>query len=87
MKGDSLASTPFGDLRWLSAFQTDEARLIAIILVCVTLIAIFCLPRLARVWAEDRADRRAHERSKAALIAAVDEARAQREAEGLKRDD
>jgi len=45
------------------------------------------VPRLARVWAEDRADRRADERSKAALIAAVDEARAQREAERVKRDD
>jgi Tfp pilus assembly protein FimT len=68
-------------------FQSDGARLVAIILVCVTLIAIFCLPRLAKVWAEDRADRRAHERSKAALIAAVDEARARREAERVKRDD
>ncbi len=80
-------SSPFSDLRWLSAFHSDRARLAAIGLVCFTLIALYCVPTLARIWAADRADQRAHERRKLGFMAAADEALARRKAERLKLDD
>jgi hypothetical protein len=63
----------FGDFQWLSFFRSDWARLAAIALVCVALIAIFGLPPLARVLASDRADRRSHERRKLALTMRIEE--------------
>jgi hypothetical protein len=45
------------------------------------------VPTLARIWAADRADQRAHERRKLGFMAAADEALARRKAERLKLDD
>jgi hypothetical protein len=63
----------FGDFSWLAFFQSDVLRLAAIALVCLTLIAIFCVPKVMKIWAEDRLDQRAHERKKANLAAKVDQ--------------
>ena len=77
----------FGDLQWLSAFHSDGARLAAIGLVSVALVMIFALPSLARVWAQDRKDRRAHERRTTALTAAIDDVLARRKQGRLDLDD
>jgi hypothetical protein len=75
---DSKSEAVFGNLQWLSFFQSDWSRLLAIGFVSIALIAIFCVPKLAKVWASDRSDQRSHERRKLALTMAVDEEIARR---------
>jgi hypothetical protein len=70
---EASPTTLFGDFQWLSFFRSDWARLAALALVCVALVAIFGLPALAKVLASDRADRRSHERRKLALVMRVEE--------------
>jgi hypothetical protein len=61
VKGSDQVSL-FGNLAWLSAFRSDGARLAAVAIASLALVLIFCLPPLLRVWADDRSDRRLHER-------------------------
>jgi len=83
---DAPSTSLFGDLQWLSAFHSDGSRLAAIALVCVTLIAIFCLPTIAAVWRADRSDKRANELRKLALTAEIDRQIEQRRKERLNLD-
>ena len=86
MKSQSAQYSVFGDLQWLSVFQSDEARLAAIAMISLTIVLVVCLPTVVRVWAQDRRDRRAHERSKQALLAKIDDEMKRREAERLNLD-
>lgn len=73
----------FGDLRWLSAFESDWARLVAVGIVAVAFVLISCGRKGMQIWADDRLDKRSHERKKQAMAAAVAERIERREAERL----
>ena len=76
----------FGDLQWLSVFESDGARLAAILIICVTIVLVTCLPMVVRVWVQDRQDRRVYERSKQALLAKIDADMKRRKTERLNLD-
>jgi len=77
----------FGDLQWLSAFQSDWARLAAVGILAVASIAIACGRKAMQVWPEDRLDKRSHELKKQAMAAEVAARIERRKAERLKLDD
>jgi hypothetical protein len=51
------------DLRldWLSAFDTDFGRIVAIFLICLTVVMVRCARALAEVWLNDRKDKRKYD--------------------------
>jgi hypothetical protein len=61
----------FGNFGWLSAFQSDAARLAAITMPSVAFVLIYCIVPLAREWGKDQRDRRAHELERLALTAEI----------------
>ena len=83
MPAGSPPGSLFGDLQWLSFFESDGARIAATTLVCITFVLIFCTRPIAEVWLKDRADKRAHTERKMALIAKVNQTLTQREVERL----
>lgn len=83
---DAFFSRLFGELQWLSLFHSDFYRLLAVGVVCLAWVSRR-VPEVMRVWADDRRDRRAHERKKLALMLQIDDRIARREAERLDLDD
>jgi hypothetical protein len=76
-------SPVLGDLGWLSAFNSDWAKLVAVGIVAVAVIVVSCGRKAMQVWADDRLDRRAHERKKQAMATAVAEKIEERKAQRL----
>ena len=58
----------FKDLEWLSAFQSDKARLIALVIVVVATIIISCARPISQAWLADRKDRRKFEIDRIKLL-------------------
>ena len=77
----------FGGLQWLSAFQSDWARLTTVGIVAVAIVAIACGWRAMQVWMEDGLDKRSHELKKQVFAAEVAARIERRKAERLKLDD
>jgi hypothetical protein len=72
VKEGPTSTSLFGDFQWLSFFHSDRARLVAVAMVCVTVVAIFCVRPLAEVWKADRLNQRSHERRKLALASRIE---------------
>jgi hypothetical protein len=46
------------DLKWLSAFESDSARLLAILIVALCVVIVRCIGPISRAWVEDREHQR-----------------------------
>jgi hypothetical protein len=73
----------FGDLRWLSAFNSDWARLVAVGMVAFAVIVVGCGRKAMQIWADDRRDKRADERQKQTMAAVVADKIKERNAQRL----
>jgi hypothetical protein len=66
-----ILDTKGADLPWLWSFNDDYIRLIAVGLICLTIVAVFCGRHWLTVWRLDRDSRRKYELQNSRLQAKI----------------